>query len=406
MQLAIWGTGSVGRKAYAACSDVHEVVCFLDSHPRSDYFYGLNVFDYQEFCARFSRLNRPMIVIASINYLHEIGEHLKDLGLQEGKDFVPFYDFLQVFYYSWWRRSFPEEIVHRAFKKLKGERQAIFFYGNCQMAPLAEIMACNKAFSEKYIPVVMPFVCCSNNEIPFLYERIWEDCTGLVAQWVSDDNRFGGRLSTRKILEQLPKSAYFHRFPNIYFKGYFPQTYSIEGAEKMPTDLEPPRAFLWGDHVVDTLVSGGGTADGIMARIWSLDIWSESEIVDKSEQSLKEMARREQHCAIKIVDYLCKYYRERQLFYAPNHPVNEVLIEAARRLLSVLGFDSDNMLDEKLLIAEPMLKLQDATVYPAVIKALKLREYEQDYLANSQVWNFHGDFMKFQREYLRWRWKI
>lgn len=406
MRLAIWGTGSVGRKTYVSCLNKHEVVCFLDSHPCDEYIYGLNVFDYHEFCIRFPEQDRPMIVVASINYLREIGDKLKAIGLHEGKDFVPFYEFLDVFYYSWWRRSFSEDLVQKTFRKHKGKRKAIFFYGNCQMAPIAEILARHKAFSEKYMPVVMPFVCCSNDEIPFLYEKIWEDCTGLVAQWVSDDNRFGGRLSTRKLLEQLPVGAYFHRFPNIYFKGYFPQTYSIEGEEKIPDDLEPPRAFLWGDRVVDTLVYGGKMADEIMDRILSLDFWPESEVIDKSEQSLQEMARREHNCAVKIVDYLCKHYRERQLFYAPNHPVNEVLIEAAKRLLSVLGFGSENIVDEKLLVAEPMLKVQDAAVYPAVIKALKLREYEQDYLANSQVWNFHGDFMNFQRKYLRWRWKI
>lgn len=63
------------------------------------------------------------------------------------------------------------------------------------------------------------------------------------------------------------------------------------------------------------------------------------EIEKKINQSFENLQMREKYTDIKISDYIKNHYQERQLFFAPNHPVNEVLMECTKRIIKSLNYD-------------------------------------------------------------------
>ncbi len=156
--------------------------------------------------------------------------------------------------------------------------------------------------------------------------------------------------------------------------------------------------FPFGDMFVDELIKKDYKEEEILEQIQDEDFIA-SEVIDQAaKQSLSELKRREREADVVISDYIESGYRARQLFYSPNHPVNAVLIEYARRIIRYIGLP-DNIIREDIVYMEAgCLKGQDIPVYPSVIKTLNLREYDNCYYINRYL---ESDFLVGFEDYIK-----
>lgn len=108
-----------------------------------------------------------------------------------------------------------------------------------------------------------------------------------------------------------------------------------------------------------------------------MKIIDREEIMEGVRLSFSELKRREEKADIKISDYIIENYKKRQLFYSKNHPTNDVLIEYTERILQCLGYDTEEkMSGTDFFVKAGTLKGHDLPLYPAVIKALGISDYE------------------------------
>ena len=161
--------------------------------------------------------------------------------------------------------------------------------------------------------------------------------------------------------------------------------------------------FPVGDKYLDKYLAGGNYLEAIEDVIKE-NYLSIDEIEKCVAASFFELERREKHCDVIISDYLRKNYRERQLFYSANHPVNMVIEELARRILNYIGINDDEFDMNNNYVKGFTLKGQDIPVYPSVIRALELKEYETEYFANRYFWNFKGNAKQFLKKYVEVCW--
>ena len=143
--------------------------------------------------------------------------------------------------------------------------------------------------------------------------------------------------------------------------------------------------FWYGDKYVNSLLDKNFSLLEILSAIKQENFILKEDINQKIETSFAELERRECNKDIKIADYLRENYKKRQLFYSPNHPCNEVLIEYIRRILQQLGYEWEPLSETDLSLQCSALKGQDIPVYPSVIQFLGLKQYERYYYPNRYI---------------------
>lgn len=146
----------------------------------------------------------------------------------------------------------------------------------------------------------------------------------------------------------------------------------------------------------------------ILDRICAPEFLSREKIQLGIDESFAELRRREWICDLKISDYIEENFRDRQLFFNPNHPSLAVLLEITKRILRLIGMRSENFLDLPRIIddEDPDWSLfgQDVPIYPSVRRFFDFQAEPTTFWANRYFWDFHGDFRSFSREYIKWCW--
>lgn len=112
---------------------------------------------------------------------------------------------------------------------------------------------------------------------------------------------------------------------------------------------------------------------------------SKNDIDKKVKESFLKLQEHEMNVDIKISDYIENNYRKKQLFYSPNHPVEDLLLEYCNRILTYMGFSQIKYQQSDLITECITLKGQDIPIYPSVINCLGLKEYETRFYINRYV---------------------
>lgn len=157
---------------------------------------------------------------------------------------------------------------------------------------------------------------------------VYESADYIFQQRVADDY-FVDYLRPSFMREHY-RSKYVS-WPNIYFDGYFPGIryhYDLKGKVTGPIS----------DYHFDFVMNGyqtGRPAEEV-AKIFASDelftLYPNSIV-----QSLRNLSEREQDLDIRISDYIAGGLGGPQLFYAMNHPVDELLREMMERLMGFVG---------------------------------------------------------------------
>ena len=127
------------------------------------------------------------------------------------------------------------------------------------------------------------------------------------------------------------------------------------------------------------------------------------DVINVVEKSFRELESREKECNIRITDYLRKNFLDRQLFFSPNHPTNEVLWELSKRILEYLSLGGDERKLKDIDVTD--LSGSAMPLYPCVVKGLEIKKYFPTVYANRALWEFNSNVRGFLRKYMRICWE-
>lgn len=400
-KIAIWGTGLYAKKLYKLECKEYEVVCFYDNDKGKwgQKLYGIPVKEWRH------HQKNVKIIIAS-SYWEEILKQLLEYGLQLLHDVIPFH-FLHcksIRYHELKNISMEGTDILYLMQKLKGSKKLAVIYGNCQTAMLREILLLNPCFADKYFFIIIPTVCDYNagEEMRELWNTLlehdgfWKQIDLFLCQKVNESNRFCCDLATDNLIKKLSSKCQVITIMNIFFNGYFIQ--QTENRNNVMEEIQQSGLFPYGDIFVDELLKRGFKEEDILEQIQDENFIA-PEVIDQAVyQSLSELKKREKNADVVISDYIELNYKERQLFYSPNHPVNTVLIEYARRLIRYMGLVDSEIREDIVYVKVGCLKGQDIPVYPSVIKRLGMKEYDISYYINRYI---EPDFLVGFEEYIK-----
>ena len=318
--------------------------------------------------------------------------------------------------YKKMREHVPESICIGAIEKIKkasGKKCALLF-GNCQMGALLDILSRHVQFRKECLFLVVPSV--------FMYDKRLLDliyggkCQFLqlvdifISQHVKDTNRFGSELATQNISGKLSGDCRIIWIPDTYFMGTCPQRIS-QTHRVGSVAMYPQGRFPHGDKYIDRIMEDSKMnpdIETILDKIIDPRFIPSQTIQEEIDKSLAELKRREWFCEVKISDYIETNMSGKRLFYSMNHPIPQVLMEVARRILRAIDIRSDNFLELHNLLDDSNMQFsligQDVPIYPSVLKFFEIEETPKIYWANRYIWNFCADFRDFMREYIKQCW--
>ena len=373
---AIWGTGELGRNIFYKLREKENIRCWYDDEDFHDTLYHLEKRKYT------GKNEEEKIVVADSNWL-EICTKLKKSGLQIIEDYIPYWLFNKKMI-SWKNfLSLDRESAEKCLLYLKETRGIAIIYGNCQTEIIQRFLAESEGLISKYIIINIPRVCQEDETIwnTIIESGIFSFCSLLIYQIVLDNNRYGKSRSTSNITNLLNENCITVSIPNIYFDGYFPQI--EKNTHNILEDVQEDGLFKWGDKFVNKLLLEGKPQNQIIAAVFDEEYLS-GEVIQKCvNDSLENLQKREERTDIKISDFVKSHYRERQLFFAPNHPNNELLLECSVRILTFLVMAND--IKTESVNSFVSLMGEDLVVYPSVIKELGLKQYYNSFFPNRYI---------------------
>lgn len=205
----------------------------------------------------------------------------------------------------------------------------IIFIGNCQAQALTQITHYLRIDAELVVvPPVFDLGAFNTDEVK---EKIYS-ADIVFSQRVSED--YPAEFVRPSVLREALGSRVVI-WPNIYFDGYFPgvrYVYSTKGG-KVTGPLSDYHFLQIQKSYQDGLTP---------TEAWEAFISPEpSDILpaDPVGDSITNLRQREQDSDFGMSDYIEANFARSKMFYSMNHPTDEVLQEALRRMVEVSGVD-------------------------------------------------------------------
>ncbi len=110
-----------------------------------------------------------------------------------------------------------------------------------------------------------------------------------------------------------------------------------------------------------------------------------------------------------MLDFVIDNYK-RQIFYSPNHPTQNVILELARRILKFIDISDASFQNTDYLLSEKAsLVGQDIPIYPKVKEILGLKDSLEVFYANRYMPTdfrfFRANYVDFLVAYAKTCWK-
>lgn len=352
-KIVLYGTGLEGEKFYWRWKDEYEIVFCIDKFHK-DTFHGIPVYDISKVK---DKLAEYFIVIAGrLPHCIDMEKNLKEMGLSE--------------------------FINYTFSERMDKKLAIL-YGNCHMDVLERYLNSNPKFADEYY-IKRFFV--AHGEVPD--ENDLSHCNLLIGQDIWDK---GGHSSIEQLKSQTKESCLKIVIPNLYGTNlYFPQVEkgALENYEGFLKHFaEDALGYRENHSEQKNAVKNIGFLDVNLNTIWNglpveviknkienEIIYNKEDIISRFEREIEKLKNREEKCDIVISDYILEHYQQRQLFYDPCHPIEEVICEKGRRILDFLGIE--------IIEYDKICRLLDGAeifIYGCVKLALAL-EFQQDYI--------------------------
>ncbi|WP_292052412.1 MULTISPECIES: WcbI family polysaccharide biosynthesis putative acetyltransferase [unclassified Brevundimonas] len=205
----------------------------------------------------------------------------------------------------------------------------IVFIGNCQAQALTQITHFLGLGAE--LVIVPPVFDLGSFNTPEIKEKIYS-ADVVFSQRVNDD--YPAEFVRPSVLRQeLGDKVVI--WPNIYFDGYFPgvrYVYAQSGAK-----LTGPLSDYHFLQIQKSYAEGASVQEAWEA--FTSPRASEVLPADPIGDSIANLRHREQDVDVKMSDYIEANAFRTKMFYSMNHPTDEVLLEALRRMVAHAGID-------------------------------------------------------------------
>jgi hypothetical protein len=155
-------------------------------------------------------------------------------------------------------------------------------------------------------------------------------------------------------------------WPNIFFKGQTPDLCYVTAAGG--ARVHGPLGEYHSRPIVDAWREGL-TVEQAERRLTSGQI-DTTGLRDLVTGSLEELRQRERQCSVGVTDLITERWRSRRFFFTFNHPVSDLLLAIAQRLLTCAGKPPALSLNGSH-VNEPLCPFVPPA-WPAIVEALGL----------------------------------
>ena len=208
-------------------------------------------------------------------------------------------------------------------------------WGNCQAAPLADLLRVPLAAADLRVQDVPPVYLAGPDDVRRVHE-LARGCAVLVSQPVSDDYRVAG-CGTDTLVSLLPPGARVVRLPVVYDVGAFP--FQIHGYDGGGGRVDAPLTDYHDLRVVRAAAASWSATEAI-ERMPQPDA---AAVRSVAQRSLETLRRRESGLDVPASDLV----RAPEALWTMTHPSNAVLGRLARRVLDVLGIADDPVIPSR-----------------------------------------------------------
>lgn len=213
------------------------------------------------------------------------------------------------------------------------KKKLVVIYGNCHTAVIKEYLNSCSQFLEKY--VICPLEYIQNIEdISYIYKNSYiKKCDVFIHQSIQKNNRYGECFSSENIIKLLKKDCKIISIPNVYHLPicFFPQ---YRGGNEFLDRKGNPVFFR--DKIIDSIYGRYGYKK--VFKVYSdPEIFSDYDFAHNFSLFIERVRKRELDWDIKVSDFILNNYKEKHLFYDPNHPTNVFMEYVVCELLSILG---------------------------------------------------------------------
>lgn len=235
----------------------------------------------------------------------------------------------------------------------------VVIYANCQSAAIGKMLNENEIFSHNYEWCIIPPVqnIKSKKQIEYLI-KIVRDTDVFIYQHVNNKH-FPNETKTEYLLTLLKKNAIKISFPSLYFNGYFPHLGTMKGKTG-------PLNLVHDYNIVYCFIKDLSVVQ-IQELINKSDFYPKEISIKLSEESIKELALRENNTDIKVSSFIKNNYKKERLFNQFNHPRRLVFEFVAKEILGRLG-----ILHADFSSSKEYIKGVFSPIYPSIMSNLEL----------------------------------
>lgn len=215
-------------------------------------------------------------------------------------------------------------------------KKEVLFFGNCQPDVLRWILNLPVEYNCKYIPVHWDTVVSEE----YLKETVQKSDV-IICQPVKDGYRGFSHLNTKFILDNKRDETVMIIFNSCFFKFYFFDHISNIEKNGVSRKLVYDRKYM-----VEYYKQGKSPEDYIADCIEDPDFKSVEELESYLQEDFDELDKRYDEMIekyngsnvhhISLKDYIVENFRERLLFYTPNHPSKEIFHYLSKVISEIL----------------------------------------------------------------------
>jgi hypothetical protein len=272
-------------------------------------------------------------------------------------------------------------------------KQSFIIYGNCQAEAIAAVLAKNALISSLFrIVYVRSFVHPTSGTMEVSDDDLAQ-CALLAEQ--HDPRPFPYR-------ERLPQGSPIVTFPAVDSNMFWPFTVPNQLDAPEPPDY-PFGRFPYGDRIIAGCIQKGMSAPDILD--YYLNGWDDYKL-DLDRLQKIEFARlrsRDDHCQVKMADYVIENLRAERLYWTVNHPTAELLREITHRLVRICTGNNETVENEADIAGtirdhfgeRGPLGVIGVPIHPKVAEHFGLTWYSA-----RERWPYYGRMLKYE-EYFR-----
>jgi hypothetical protein len=237
------------------------------------------------------------------------------------------------------------------------------------------VLSESRSFTDVYDLIPVPPVHrISRREISAL-RRLLGRTRLLIAQPVNNGYRSLG-LGLDEMAESLPRDAQVVRWAPLYWDALFPFSVTIHRSNRRKV-----RAPVVGHHDLRLLVGAHHGDDEMGRALFGAPEVSGSGVRFVLENCESRLRAREEHCDVKMLDFVSASDVEPHAFHSFNHPTRLVLEELASRVHSEVGLSYE--INASPAADEPLGDLR----LPLEAPVLQARSLQTD---SREDWIRHG----------------